>query len=218
MAFRSFKFIKASDIAENSPVRGCIVIKGWAIWERIRHQLDMRIKETGHSNAYFLLFVPVSFIEGELEKPLVVQPTSETVIGVAFSRWVNSWRDLPLKINQTNASVEEVKEETLLMLEYRSLTEEFLALPVIFGEISPGERFPGAEHAFKRSMLLIPPEIHGGFVLGRWCQDLEIEELLKDLKIAIRCVPLHQRTFEMPVPCVITGRPGIVDAIFEISY
>ncbi|KAM9975242.1 hypothetical protein ACTFIW_000869 [Dictyostelium discoideum] len=172
------QIIKASDIAENSPAN----------------------KETGHSNAYFPLFVPVGFLKkkadhvegfakecavvthyrletkdgrlmpaGELEEPLVVRPTSETVIGNAFSRWVNSWRDLPLKINQwanvvgwemrpriflrttdflwqeghtVHASVEDAKEETLLMLEeYRSLTEEFLALPVIVGEKSPGERW-----------------------------------------------------------------------------
>ncbi|KAM9975576.1 hypothetical protein ACTFIW_005449 [Dictyostelium discoideum] len=91
--------IKASDIAENSPVRGYMVIKpcGSAIWERIRDRLDRLIKETGHSNAYFPLFVPVSFlekeadhVEGELEEPLVARPTSENVIGYAFSRWVNS--------------------------------------------------------------------------------------------------------------------------------
>ncbi len=201
--------IKVSDIAENSPVRGCMVIKpwGWAIWERIRDRLDRRIKETGHSNAYFPLFVPLSFLEkeaahvegfakecavvthhrleakngklvpeGALEEPLIVRPTSETVIGDAFSRWVNSWRDLPLKINQwanvvrwemrpriflrtteflwqeghtAHATEEEAKEETLLMLEeYRALAEDFLALPVIVGEKSPGERFPGAENTY----------------------------------------------------------------------
>ncbi len=494
--------IKVSDIAENSPVRGCMVIKpwGWAIWERIRDRLDRRIKETGHSNAYFPLFVPVSFLEkeaahvegfakecavvthhrleakdgklipqGELEEPLVVRPTSETVIGDAFSRWVNSWRDLPLKINQwanvvrwemrpriflrtteflwqeghtAHSNEQEAQEETLLMLdEYRKLAEDFLALPVIVGEKSPGERFPGAvntytieamtqdrkalqcgtshylgqnfskafqirfntkgghvEHAYTTSwgvttrligamimahsddnglvlppkvaphhVVIVPilmkedrrqdvldvvsqlqkdlasaswdnepvrvhvdmrdmragekawewikkgvplrievgpkdidegvvqiirrvarghvdqmyhetlpgkeavsprvisdriveeldsmqqelfsraerfraqntvttvsnfeelkafftpkneekPEIHGGFVLGRWCGDPETEEKLKELKIAIRCLPIDQRTLSTPLPCVITGRPGVVDAIFAKSY
>ena len=125
--------IRAADMAENSPVRGCMIIKpwGWSIWERIRDWMDMRIKATGHQNAYFPLFVPLSYLEkeashvegfakecavvthhrlemkdgrlvpaGELEEPLVIRPTSETVIGEAFSRWVSSWRDLPLKINQ----------------------------------------------------------------------------------------------------------------------
>ena len=125
--------IKAADMAENSPVRGCMVIKpwGWAIWEFIRDQLDSRIKATGHQNAYFPLFVPLSFLQkeashvegfakecavvthvrlevkdkklvpaAELEEPLVIRPTSEAVIGEAFSRWISSWRDLPLLINQ----------------------------------------------------------------------------------------------------------------------
>ena len=125
--------IKAADLAENSAVRGCMVIKpwGWSIWEFIRDALDRRIKETGHQNAYFPLFIPLSFLEKEakhvqgfakecavvthhrleekdgklvpaapLEEPLVVRPTSETIIGDAFSRWVKSWRDLPLLINQ----------------------------------------------------------------------------------------------------------------------
>src|SRR5476649_1066166 len=123
--------IKAADLAENAPVRGCMVIKPWgyAIWENIQKQLDARIKATGHQNAYFPLFIPVSFLEkeavhvegfakecavvthhrleerdgklvptGELEEPLVVRPTSETIIGHSFSKWINSYRDLPLLI------------------------------------------------------------------------------------------------------------------------
>lgn len=201
--------IKAADLAENSPVRGCMVIKpwGWGIWENIRDVLDCRIKELGHQNAYFPLFIPLSFLEkeaahvegfakecavithhrleqnggklhpaGELEEPLVVRPTSEAVIGDAFSRWVQSWRDLPLLINQwanvvrwemrpriflrtteflwqeghtAHATEDEARAETLTMLEeYRKLAEEVIALPVITGEKSEGERFPGAVNTY----------------------------------------------------------------------
>ena len=197
--------IKAADMAENSPVRGCMIIKpwGWAIWEHIRDQLDSRIKATGHQNAYFPLFVPLSFLQkeashvegfakecavvthhrlemkdnklvpaAELEEPLVIRPTSEAVIGEAFSRWVSSWRDLPLLINQwanvvrwemrpriflrtseflwqeghtAHATEQEaVKEAKLMLEEYRVLLEGTLAIPVIVGSKSPGERFPGA--------------------------------------------------------------------------
>ena len=197
--------VKAADLAESSPVRGCMVIKPWGygVWEKIQRQLDDRIKATGHENAYFPLFIPLSFLEkeathvdgfakecavvthhrleekdgklvpaGELEEPLVVRPTSETIIGHSFSKWVNSYRDLPLLINQwanvvrwemrtrlflrtaeflwqeghtAHATEKEAKEETLKMLEvYREFNEDVLALPVIVGEKSPGERFPGA--------------------------------------------------------------------------
>lgn len=201
--------IKGADMAENSPVRGCMVIKPWGygIWENIRNQLDAQIKATGHENAYFPLFIPLSYLEkeakhvegfakecavvthhrlelkdgkliptGELEEPLIVRPTSETIIGESFSRWVESYRDLPLLINQwanvvrwemrpriflrtteflwqeghtAHASEKEAMEETLKMLEvYRALVEDVLALPVILGEKSPGERFPGADKTF----------------------------------------------------------------------
>ena len=125
--------IKAADLAENSPVRGCMVIKPWGygLWEQIQSQLDFLIKQTGHENAYFPLFIPLSFLEkeaqhvdgfakecavvthhrleekdgkliptGELEEPFIVRPTSETIIGDSFSRWIQSYRDLPLLINQ----------------------------------------------------------------------------------------------------------------------
>ena len=197
--------IKAADLAENSPVRGCMVIKptGYAIWEKIKNYLDKFIKDTGHENAYFPLFIPVSFLEKEaahvdgfakecavvthhrleekegklvptspLEEPLVVRPTSEAIIGDAFSRWISSYRDLPLLINQwanvvrwemrpriflrtseflwqeghtAHATEAEAVEETEKMLGvYRHLLEDYLAIPVIVGEKSPGERFPGA--------------------------------------------------------------------------
>jgi prolyl-tRNA synthetase len=207
--------IKASDLAEHSPVRGCMNIKpwGWAIWENIRDRLDARIKATGHQNAYFPLFVPMSFLAkeakhidgfakecavvthhrlelnddgelqpaGPLEEPLIIRPTSETVIGEAFSRWIGSWRDLPMKINQwanvvrwemrtrlflrtseflwqeghtAHADEKEALEETYCMLqEYRALMEDWLALPVIVGEKSEGERFAGACNTYALEIM-----------------------------------------------------------------
>lgn len=201
--------IKAADMAENSPVRGCMVIKPWGygLWENMKKHLDDAIKETGHENAYFPLFIPLSFLEkeaehvagfakecavvthhrleekngklvptGELEEPLIVRPTSETIIGECFARWVESYRDLPLLINQwanvvrwemrpriflrtteflwqeghtVHSSAEEALQETLKMHQvYRAFIEEVLAIPVILGEKSPGERFPGAVNTF----------------------------------------------------------------------
>ena len=200
--------ITEADLAEESGVRGCMVIRPWGygIWERIQRLLDDRIKATGHENCYFPVFIPLSYFEKEaehvegfakemavvthhrlkadaygklipdpdakLEEPLVVRPTSETVIGAAFARWIQSWRDLPVLINQwanvvrwemrtrmflrtseflwqeghtAHASAEEAREETLKMLEvYRSFAEECVALHVIAGEKPENERFPGA--------------------------------------------------------------------------
>lgn len=207
--------IKAADLAENSPVRGCMVIKptGYSLWERIQRELDDRIKRTGHQNAYFPLFIPISYLEkeaahvegfakecavvthhrleekngklvptGELEEPLIVRPTSETIIGESFSRWVESYRDLPLLINQwanvvrwemrpriflrtteflwqeghtVHASEEEAIAETKQMLEvYRDVVENLLAVPVILGEKSPGERFPGAVSTYTLEAMM----------------------------------------------------------------
>lgn len=209
------QIIKEADLAENAPVRGCMIIKPWgyAIWENIQRNLDEQIKATGHENAYFPLFIPLSFFEkeashvegfakecaivthhrleekggrlipvGELEEPLVVRPTSETIIGEAFSRWISSYRDLPLLINQwanvvrwemrpriflrtteflwqeghtAHASPEEAMEETLKMLEvYRFIVEDLLAIPVIAGEKSPGERFPGAQNTYTLEAMM----------------------------------------------------------------
>ena len=198
--------IAEADLAEESGVRGCMVIRPWGygIWERIQRLLDDRIKATGHENCYFPLFIPLSYFakeaehvkgfakemavvthhrlkgdgrgglvpdpESRLEEPLVVRPTSETVIGTAFARWVQSWRDLPVLINQWanvvrwemrtrmflrtseflwqeghTAHADEAREETLRMLEvYRSFAEDDLALPVVAGEKPENERFPGA--------------------------------------------------------------------------
>lgn len=199
--------VKASDMAENSPVRGCMVIKPWgyAIWENIVREMDALFKETGVKNAYFPLFIPLSYLEkeaehvegfakecavvthhrlepdetgglkpaGKLTEPLIVRPTSETIIGESMSRWIGSYRDLPLLLNQwanvvrwemrtrmflrtseflwqeghtAHATEQEAKERTLLMLDvYTKFVEEYLAMPVIRGRKTPSERFPGAE-------------------------------------------------------------------------
>src|SRR6201991_107629 len=203
--------VRDADMAETSPVRGAMVIKpwGWGVWEQIQAELDRRIKETGHENAYFPLFIPLSFIakeaehvegfakemavvthhrlknvngklmpdpEAKLEEPYIVRPTSETIIGDAFSRWVKSHRDLPLLINQwanvvrwemrtrlflrtaeflwqeshtAHATREEAVEGRMRTLAvYAPFVEEWMAVPVIKGEKTSGERFPGAEQTF----------------------------------------------------------------------
>jgi len=198
--------VRAADLAENSPVRGCMVIKPWGymLWENMQKVLDRMFKETGHKNAYFPLFIPKSYLEKEaqhvegfakecavvthsrlelgsdgklhpaspLEEPLIVRPTSETIIGEMFSRWIQSYRDLPLLINQwanvvrwemrtrlflrtaeflwqeghtAHATSEEAWEETRRMLKiYAEFAENYMAMPVICGEKTEGERFPGA--------------------------------------------------------------------------
>ncbi len=202
--------IAAADLAENSPVRGCMVIKPWgyAIWENIQKDLDQRFKATGHVNAYFPLLIPLSFLEKEaahvdgfakecavvthhrlkadgngklvpdglLEEPLVIRPTSETIIGEMFSKWVQSYRDLPLLINQwanvvrwemrtrlflrtseflwqeghtAHATAQEAIDETNQMLEiYADFAETMLAMPVIKGQKPVFERFPGAVQTY----------------------------------------------------------------------
>ncbi len=198
--------VRAADLAEPSPVRGCMIIKPWgyAIWEKMQAVLDGMFKATGHKNAYFPLFIPKRFLEqeakhvegfakecavvthhrleagpdgslvpaGELDEPLVVRPTSETIIGEAFSRWVESYRDLPLLINQwanvvrwemrtrlflrtseflwqeghtAHASEDEAREHTGRMLDvYAEFCEAWMAMPVLRGRKSEAERFPGA--------------------------------------------------------------------------
>jgi len=198
--------VRAAELAENSDVRGCMVIKPWgyALWENIRTALDRYFKATGHVNAYFPLFIPLSYLEkeaehvegfakecavvthhrleagpngklipaGELEEPLVVRPTSETIIGATYAKWVQSYRDLPILINQwanvvrwemrtrlflrtteflwqeghtVHETKEEAWEETVKMLNvYKQFAEEYMAMPVLTGEKTPGERFPGA--------------------------------------------------------------------------
>lgn len=200
--------IKASDLAEASPVRGCMVIKPWgyALWENISRTLDDMFKQTGVKNAYFPLFIPISFLEkeaqhvegfakecavvthhklekgengclvpaGKLTEPLIVRPTSETIIGDSFSKWVKSYRDLPVLINQwanvvrwelrtriflrtseflwqeghtAHATKQEAVERTMMMLAvYKKMAEEYMAMPVITGEKTESEKFPGAEN------------------------------------------------------------------------
>jgi prolyl-tRNA synthetase len=209
--------VRDGDMAETSPVRGCMIIKpwGWGVWERIQAELDQRIKDTGHENCYFPLFIPMSFIakeaehvegfakemavvthhrlkneggrlvvdpEARLEEPLIVRPTSETIIGDAFQRWVKSYRDLPLLINQwanvvrwemrtrlflrtaeflwqeghtAHADKADAMAETMRMLEvYRAFAEEVLAMPVIPGEKPANERFPGADNTFSIEAMM----------------------------------------------------------------
>ncbi|HCV86796.1 MAG TPA: proline--tRNA ligase [Deltaproteobacteria bacterium] len=187
--------IKAGQLADYAPVKGCMVIRpsGFAIWEAMQARLDRMFKETGHLNAYFPLLIPQEFlnreaehVEGfspecavvtigggkELEEPLVIRPTSETVIGHMYAQWINSYRDLPVLINQwanvmrwekrtrlflrtseflwqeghtAHETYEESQEETLKMLEvYRTFQEDDLAIPVIPGQKSEAEKFPGA--------------------------------------------------------------------------
>lgn len=202
--------IKAAELAEVSPVRGCMIIKPWGygIWENMQRVLDSRFKATGHRNLYFPLMIPLSFMQkeaehiegfakecavvthhrltkdqngklvpaGELEEPYIIRPTSETIIGDAFSRWVQSYRDLPILINQwanivrwemrtrlflrtteflwqeghtAHATAEEAMQETLTMLEvYARFAEDYAAMPVIKGEKSASERFPGAVNTY----------------------------------------------------------------------
>jgi prolyl-tRNA synthetase len=188
-----------AELADYSPVRGCIVFRpdGFAIWEALRDELDKRIKKTGARNAYFPLFIPKSFLEKEaqhvegfapevavvthgggkeLEEPLIVRPTSETIINHMFSQWIRSHRDLPMMLNQwanvvrwemrtriflrtteflwqeghtAHATREEAERETLTILEvYRKFVEEFLAIPLIVGRKSAAERFPGAVETY----------------------------------------------------------------------
>ncbi len=207
------ELVKRADLAENSPVRGCMVIKpyGYAIWEKMQQELDRMFKETGHVNAYFPLFIPKSFLSKEadhvegfakecavvthyrlkndengggvivdpdakLEEELIVRPTSETVIWSTYKNWIQSYRDLPLLINQwanvvrwemrtrlflrtteflwqeghtAHATKAEAVEETLKMLDvYAEFVENFMALPVIKGVKTENEKFAGAEDTY----------------------------------------------------------------------
>ncbi len=191
--------IQAAELADHAPVKGCMVIRphGYAIWEAIQRELDDRIKATGHKNAYFPLFIPESFmtkeaehVEGfapecavvthgggkKLEEPLYVRPTSETVINAMFSKWISSYRDLPLLINQwanvvrwemrtrlflrtteflwqeghtCHATQEEAVEETRKMLDvYKEFAETCMAMPVLAGLKSDSQKFAGADETY----------------------------------------------------------------------
>lgn len=188
-----------AELADYAPVRGCMIIRpyGYALWENVQKALDAKFKATGHRNAYFPLFIPESFlakeeehVEGfapqlavvthgggkELEEPLIVRPTSETIINAMFAKWIRSWRDLPLLINQwcnvvrwelrtrlflrtleflwqeghtAHSTAEEAEEEAHRMLEvYKEFAEEEMAIPVIEGRKSESEKFAGAVHTY----------------------------------------------------------------------
>jgi prolyl-tRNA synthetase len=197
--------IARAELADYSPVRGCMVIRpnGYAIWEQMQRALDGMFKETGHQNAYFPLFIPQSFlsreaehVEGfapetavvthgggkELEEPLVVRPTSETIIYAMYAKWIQSYRDLPLLINQwanvvrwemrtrlflrtteflwqeghtAHAIEDEAEQETLMILGlYRKFMEEWMAMPVLTGRKTNSERFAGALRTYSCEALM----------------------------------------------------------------
>ena len=197
--------IMRAELADYSPVRGCMVIRpnGYAIWEQMQRALDQMFKDTGHQNAYFPLFIPQSFlsreaehVEGfapetavvthgggkELEEPLVVRPTSETIIYAMYAKWIQSYRDLPLLINQwanvvrwemrtrlflrtteflwpeghtAHATEAEAEEETRRMLGvYRTFMEEWMAMPVLTGRKTDSERFAGALRTYSCEALM----------------------------------------------------------------
>ncbi|MEL7642682.1 MAG: proline--tRNA ligase [bacterium] len=191
--------VQRAELADYVPVRGCMVVRpyGWALWENIQSALDRRFKATGHVNAAFPLFIPMSFLEKEkehvegfspelavvtigggetLEEPLVVRPTSETIIGHMYSKWIKSYRDLPVLINQwanvvrwemrtrlflrtlefywqeghtAHATAAEAEEETIRMLnQYADFAINDAAVPVIRGRKSATEKFAGAQHSY----------------------------------------------------------------------
>jgi len=193
------EIIRKTEMADYAPIKGMMVIRpyGYAVWEHIQRLLDRRIKDAGHVNAYFPLFIPESFLRKEmehlegfapevawvtqagkdtLEERLVVRPTSEAIIGPMYSKWVKSWRDLPVLINQwanivrwekvtrpflrtteflwqeghtCHETAEEAQEETLKILDlYRAFAEEDLAIPVLAGRKSLREKFAGAEMTY----------------------------------------------------------------------
>ncbi len=197
--------IARAELADYSPVRGCMVIRpnGYAIWEQMQRALDQMFKDTGHQNAYFPLFIPQSYlsreaehVEGfapevavvthgggkELDEPLIIRPTSETIIYAMYAKWIQSYRDLPVLINQwanvvrwemrtrlflrtteflwqeghtAHATEAEAEEEALRMLEvYRTFMEEWMAMPVLTGRKTDSERFAGALRTYSTEALM----------------------------------------------------------------
>ncbi|MDF2836906.1 MAG: prolyl-tRNA synthetase [Paenibacillus sp.] len=197
--------IKKAELMDYSPVRGCIVFRpeGYELWENMQRELDAKFKETGHRNAYFPLFIPESFFQKEkehvegfnpelpwvteaagekLEERLAIRPTSETMFGHMYAKWIQSYRDLPLLINQwanvvrwekrtlpflrtseflwqeghtAHENEEEARQETMQMLEvYTNFVEDFLAIPVIKGEKTPSERFAGAVDTYSIEAMM----------------------------------------------------------------
>jgi prolyl-tRNA synthetase len=199
------QLIQRAELADYAPVRGCMVVRpyGWALWENIQQSLDKRFKATGHVNAAFPLLIPKSFLEKEkehvegfspelavvtigggqeLEEPLVIRPTSETIIGYMYSKWIKSYRDLPVLINQwanvirwemrtrlflrtlefywqeghtAHATAEEAQDETIRMLDtYAAFAEEDAAIPVIRGRKSDVEKFAGAVASYSIEAMM----------------------------------------------------------------
>jgi prolyl-tRNA synthetase len=197
--------VRKAELADYSPVKGCMVIRpyGYAMWEHLQRELDTRIKATGHVNAYFPLFIPESLllkekdhVEGfapqvawvtkggdeDLAERLIVRPTSETIIGVMYQKWIQSWRDLPVLINQwanvvrwekvtrpflrtteflwqeghtAHETAEEAQEETMKILAlYKEVCEDVLAVPVIDGQKSESEKFAGASKTYSIEALM----------------------------------------------------------------
>jgi prolyl-tRNA synthetase len=255
------ELVKKADLAEHSDVRGCMVIKpyGYSIWEKMQQALDKMFKDTGHSNAYFPLFVPKSLFEAEeknaegfakecaivthyrlktdpnnkgklivdpdakLEEELVVRPTSEAIIWSTYKKWIQSYRDLPILINQwanvvrwemrtrlflrtaeflwqeghtAHSTSEEAIKETLQMLDvYAEFAETFMAMPVIKGRKSEGEKFPGA--------------------LDTYC----IEAMMQDGK-ALQAGTSHflGQNFAKAFDVKFTGKDGKLDHVWGTSW
>src|ERR1700736_557014 len=199
------QLVLKAQLADYAPVRGCMIVRpyGWALWENITAALDSRFKATGHVNAAFPLLIPRSFIEKEkshvagfspelavvtygggekLDEPLVIRPTSETIIGHAYAKWIQSYRDLPILINQWNsvvrwelrtklflrtleffwqeghtahATAEEAETETVQMLDiYTDFALNEAAIPVIPGAKSASERFAGADQTYSIEAMM----------------------------------------------------------------
>lgn len=199
------QLVLKAELADYAPVRGCMVIRpyGWALWENIQAALDRRFKATGHVNAAFPVFIPMSFLEresehvegfkpelavvthaggSELDEPLVVRPTSETIIGHMYAKWINSYRDLPVLINQWNSVVRwelrtklflrttefywqeghtahateaQAEAETLQMLDiYADFAEREAAIPVVKGRKSESEKFAGAVKSYSIEAMM----------------------------------------------------------------
>ena len=199
------QLVQKAELADYAPVRGCMVVRpyGWALWENIQAGLDRRFKETGHVNAAFPLLIPMSFLEKEkehvegfspelavvtigggekLEEPLIVRPTSETIIGYMYAKWIKSYRDLPVLINQwgnvvrwemrtrlflrtlefywqeghtAHATSQEAEEETLRMLDvYTDFAVNDAAVPVVRGLKSDREKFAGAVRSYSIEAMM----------------------------------------------------------------
>lgn len=238
--------VRSAKLADYSDVRGCMVIRpnGYAIWEKMQSALDGMFKSTGHVNAYFPLFIPESYIQKEadhiegfapecavvthgggeeLTEKLYVRPTSETVIWASYKKWIQSYRDLPLLINQwanvvrwemrtrlflrtaeflwqeghtAHATSEEAQEEVLRMINvYKTFAEEYMALPVIVGRKTESEKFAGAEET--------------------WC----IEAMMQDKK-ALQAGTSHNlgQNFAKAFDCQFQTREGKLEYVWATSW